>query len=74
MANTIKIKRSGTATQVPSSLEHGELAINYTDGKLFYRNNLDQIVELSSSSGSVSTTGITEDIRDVKIMLYMEVI
>ena len=74
MANTIKIKRSGTATQVPSSLEHGELAINYTDGKLFYRNNLDQIVELSSSSGSVSTTGLTEDIRDVKIMLYMEVI
>jgi len=74
MANTIKIKRSGTATQVPSSLEHGELAINYTDGKLFYRNNLDQIVELSSSSGSVSTAGLTEDIRDVKIMLYMEVI
>jgi len=74
MANTIKIKRSGTATQVPSSLEHGELAINYTDGKLFYRNNLDQIVELSSSSGSAPTTGLTEDIRDVKIMLYMEVI
>ncbi|MFN9112008.1 MAG: hypothetical protein ACK5XN_18240 [Bacteroidota bacterium] len=74
MANTIKIKRSGTATQVPAALEYGELAINYADGKLFYKNSSDQIVELSSGSGSVSTTGISEDIRDVKIMLYMEVI
>jgi transcriptional regulator with XRE-family HTH domain len=27
MANTIKIKNSGTASNVPASLEHGELAI-----------------------------------------------
>jgi hypothetical protein len=73
MANTIKIKRSGTATQVPVSLEYGELAINYADGKLFYRNTSDQIVELSSS-GSISISATPEDIRDVKIIHYMEVI
>jgi hypothetical protein len=73
MANTIKIKRSGTATQVPVSLEHGELAINYADGKLFYRDTSDQIVELSSS-GSISISATPEDIRDVKIIHYMEVI
>jgi hypothetical protein len=73
MANTIKIKRSGTATQVPVSLEYGELAINYADGKLFYRNTSDQIVELSSS-GSISISATLEDIRDVKIIHYMEVI
>jgi|LakMenEpi03Aug12_release.lakeMendotaPanAssembly.Ray.scaffolds.fasta_scaffold09395_19 hypothetical protein len=73
MANTIKIKRSGTATQVPVSLEYGELAINYADGKLFYRNTSNQIVELSSS-GSISISATPEDIRDVKIIHYMEVI
>jgi hypothetical protein len=73
MANTIKIKRSGTATQVPVSLEYGELAINYADGKLFYRDTSDQIVELSSS-GSISISATPEDIRDVKIIHYMEVI
>lgn len=51
MANTIKIKRSSTASAVPSSLEYGELAINYADGKLFYKNASNQIVELVLSGG-----------------------
>jgi len=39
MANTIKIKNSGTASNAPSaaSLEYGELAINYIDGKLYFK-------------------------------------
>lgn len=37
MANTvIQIKGSGVTGNVPSSLQPGELAINYVDGKLFY--------------------------------------
>lgn len=51
MANTIKLKRSGTASQTPSSLEYGELAINYADGKLFYKNSSNSIVEFSSNNG-----------------------
>ena len=39
MANTtIQIKSSGAIGNVPSTLSPGELAINYTDGKLFYGN------------------------------------
>ena len=68
MANTIKLKRSGTSSQVPSSLEYGEIAINSADGKIFYKNNSNQIVELSSSSSSPST-----EVRDAKISFYMEV-
>lgn len=68
MANTIKLKRSGTSSQVPSSLEHGEIAINYADGKIFYKNNSNQIVELSSSGSSSSS-----EVRDAKISFYMEV-
>lgn len=52
MANTIKIKNSGTASNVPSSLEFGELAINYADGKLFYKNGGGAVVEFSSGGGS----------------------
>jgi len=39
MANTIvKIKKSGVTGNVPGSLALGELAINYTDGLLYFAN------------------------------------
>lgn len=48
MANTvIQLKKSATPTSVPSTLEFGELAINYADGKLFYKNTNSQIAEIS---------------------------
>ena len=50
--STIKIKRSGTSSQTPSSLEHGELALNYADGKLFYKDASDNIAELSTGGGA----------------------
>jgi len=37
--NTLLLKRSDTASQTPSSLTLGELAINVADGKLFYKNS-----------------------------------
>lgn len=39
----IRLKKSGTAAAAPSSLEHGELAINYADGKVFYKNSSNAI-------------------------------
>ena len=45
MANVIKIKNSGTATNAPASLEHGEIAINYADGILFYKDS-DQMIQV----------------------------
>lgn len=59
MANTIKIKNSGTASNVPSSLEHGELAINYADGLLFYKNSSDVISQFSSGGGASVTISDT---------------
>ena len=55
MANTtIAIKKSATAAAVPSVLQFGELAINYADGKLFYKNVNSSIVEFSPSGGGNS--------------------
>jgi hypothetical protein len=56
MANTIKIKNTGTASATPSQLEYGELALNYADGKLFYRNSANEIVIYGSSSTLSGTT------------------
>ena len=44
MANVIKIKNSGTANVVPTSLEYGELAINYADGILFFKDSSNEII------------------------------
>jgi hypothetical protein len=55
MANTIKIKRSATPTQAPTSLDYGELALNYADGKMFYKNSSNNIVEFTSSAGVAGT-------------------
>jgi hypothetical protein len=50
MANTIRIKSSGLTGNTPSSLEHGELALNYADGKMFYKNNSNSIVQFGIES------------------------
>jgi hypothetical protein len=48
MANTIiALKKSATPGITPANLEFGELAINYADGKLFYKNTNNQIAEIS---------------------------
>ena len=66
MANTILIKRSSTANTVPSagSLAQGELAINLTDGNLFYKNASDQVTVIASNkflsvTGNVTGANIT---------------
>jgi hypothetical protein len=48
MANTIKIKNSGTASAVPSSLEFGELGLNYADGKIYFKNLANTIAEFTT--------------------------
>jgi len=43
-ANTaIQLKKSGSSGNTPVDLNHGELALNYADGKLFYKDWLDNI-------------------------------
>lgn len=67
MAITLKIKRSTVASSVPSSLQHGELAINLTDGKLYVGksdNSVRAITTLgptgaTGAAGAVAATGAT---------------
>lgn len=58
MANTIKIKNSGTASAVPSTLEYGELGLNYADGKLFYKNLSNAIVAFGG--GATTLDGLSD--------------
>jgi hypothetical protein len=48
MANTIKIKNSGISSNAPTSLEFGELGLNYADGKIFFKNISNTIVEFTT--------------------------
>ena len=55
MANTvIALRKSDTPNQVPSNLANGEIAINYADGKIFYKNVTGQIVSISASANVYS--------------------
>lgn len=72
MANTIKIKHSGTASNSPSSLEYGELAINYADGKLFYKNSSDAIVEFSAGGSSGATISTTAPVSPTAGQIWYE--
>jgi len=52
MANTtIVLRKSGTPGASPSSLANGELALNYADGKLYYKSNTGSILDISGSGG-----------------------
>jgi hypothetical protein len=58
MANTvIQLKKSAVPTAQPNagSLANGELAINYADGKLFYKDSSGLIQQISSGGNTFST-------------------
>ena len=58
MSNNITLKKSSVADKVPLSadLQFGELALNYADGNLFYKNSSNVVTTLSSNK-FVSVTG-----------------
>ena len=58
MSNTILLKRSGTANTQPvaANLSLGELAINYADGDLFYKDG-SNVVHIIASSSNMNVTG-----------------
>ena len=62
MATVIKLKRSTTASSVPttSDLADGEVAVNITDQKIYIRNG-GSIVELANASGA-DFSSVGEDI------------
>jgi hypothetical protein len=57
MAQVIKVKQSSVAGKVPTTtqLQLGELALNTTDGKLYFKKNVsgtESIVTVSASTAS----------------------
>jgi hypothetical protein len=64
MANRVKLKKSAVANKVPltTDLEYGELALNYNDGKLFYKDSTNTIKYFPDSTqlSSYATIAGTE--------------
>lgn len=58
MSNNIILKKSSVGDKVPapSDLQYGELALNYNDGNLFYKNSSNSVVTIASNK-FLSVTG-----------------
>lgn len=55
--STIKFKRSSVGGKVPlvTDLDYGEMALNYADGILYYKNSSNTIASLSGGSFNTAT-------------------
>lgn len=73
MANIVKLKRSGTANATPSanSLEHGELAINYADGIIFYKDATNTIVSFELNP-AFNINDVGADLADLQVEVAMQ--
>lgn len=58
---TLQVKKSGVTGNVPSSLEFGELALNYADGKLYYRDASNNISYITTDTPTDSFATINVD-------------
>jgi hypothetical protein len=69
MANTvIVLKKSGSPGVTPSALSNGELAINYADGKLFYKNATGSIVSFSTGTGGGGNAFTTVNVNNTLVV------
>jgi len=55
----ILLKKSGVSGNTPLNLEHGEIAINYSDGKLYYKNDSGVIKYITNQDtfGTINSNG-----------------
>ena len=61
MANKVLLKKSSVAAKVPltTDLDYGELAINYADGKLYYKTATNTIGSFTTSGGTGTVTSVS---------------
>lgn len=59
MANKVLLKKSSTAAKVPltTDLDYGELALNYADGKLYYKTSTNVIKSFTDDTSVVTLAG-----------------
>tara|TARA_B110000977_G_C11074151_1_gene490547 strand:+ start:2253 stop:2666 length:414 start_codon:yes stop_codon:yes gene_type:complete len=63
MATKVLLKKSSVSARVPttSDLDYGEVALNYADGKLFFKTSTNQIDFFpAASAGAGSSTEISQ--------------
>ena len=55
----ITLKKSGVSGNTPLNLKYGEIAINYSDGKLYYKNDSDIIKYITNQDtfGTINSNG-----------------
>jgi hypothetical protein len=63
MTNRVLLKRSSVANSVPATgnLEYGELALNYTDGNLFFKTASNAVTLIASTQTANFTGNVTAD-------------
>ncbi len=73
MANIVKLKRSGTANAAPiaNSLEYGELAINYADGILFYKDASNTVISFNITD-AIASSNLDTDVADLEVSVAMQ--
>lgn len=61
MANKIILKKSAVGGKAPlaTDLDYGELAVNYADGKLYYKNSSNAIDSIPSATATATLTNKT---------------
>lgn len=61
MANKVLLKKSSVAAKVPlvTDLDYGELAINYADGKIYYKTVTNTIGSFTTNVGTVTSVALT---------------
>lgn len=59
MANKVLLKKSSVGAKVPltTDLDYGELALNYADGKLYFKNSANAIKSFTIDDSVVTLTG-----------------
>ena len=59
MANKVLLKKSSVGARVPvvGDLDYGELALNYADGKLYYKTSSNTIKSFTEDTSVVTLTG-----------------
>jgi hypothetical protein len=57
MANKVLLKKSSVIGKIPlaTDLDYGEIALNYADEKLYFKNTSDQIKSLGGGGGTTPT-------------------
>lgn len=58
MANTILLKKSGVENKKPSDLALGEIALNYHDGNIYFKDGSNNIAEMKRLDERLNATDV----------------